>query len=86
MDDLLIIVAIVVNVYEIRNMLKEIFELKEFREVQEFLGVLVVRNREKKQIFLHQKGFTERILEQFSYTNLRPIATPWNSSFKLLIE
>jgi hypothetical protein len=85
-DDVLVAARMIEDIKQIEGILSSFYELKRFGEVQEFLGISIVRDREKKQIFLHQKNFTERILERFGYTDLHPATTPWNSSITLPIE
>jgi hypothetical protein len=85
-DDLLVAAPDLQTIREIRHILTSYYELKEFGEVQEFLGIAVVRHREKKQIFLHQKAFTERIIERFGYSDLNAVATPWNANFQLPLK
>src|SRR5580700_2974952 len=85
-DDVLIAAPSIEGIHEIREILASYYELKEFGEVQEFLGIAIVRDRKKKQIFLHQRAFTERILERFGYTEHNAVSTPWNSTFSLPTE
>jgi hypothetical protein len=85
-DDVLVAAPDLQRIHDIKGILNSYYELKEFGEVQEFLGISVVRNRQKKQVFLHQQGFTERILERFGYSDLSAVATPWNAHFQLPIE
>lgn len=85
-DDLLVAAHSIDKINEVRDTLQSYFELKEFGEVQEFLGITVVRNRQNHQIFLHQKAFTDRILDRFGYAELHSVSTPWNQSFELPIE
>ena len=85
-DDVLVGASDLHKIRKIEEILAFHYELKEFGEVQEFLGISIVRNRQKKQVFLHQKGFTERILERFGYSDLSAAATPWNAHFQLPIE
>jgi hypothetical protein len=85
-DDILVAAPQIDGIQQIKDILLSYYELKEFGEVQEFLGISIVRNRQKSQIFLHQKGFTERILERFGYSDLNAVTTPWNSTYHLPIE
>ena len=73
-DDVLIATYSIDGIHQIRDILSSYYKLKEFGEVQEFLGISIAQSRKKKQIFLYQKGFTERILERFSYSDLHPVA------------
>ena len=45
-NDILIAALITIVIYQIRDILKEFFKLKEFGKVQEFLSIMVVRNRQ----------------------------------------
>ena len=82
-DDVLVAASDLHKIRETEEILAFYYELKEFGEVQEFLGISIVR---KNQVFLHQKGFTKRILERFGYSDLSAAATPWNAHFQLPIE
>lgn len=85
-DDVLVAASNLHKMHEIEAILAFHYELKKFGEVQEFLGISIVRNQQKKQIFLHQKGFTERILERFGYSDLSEVATPWNAHFSFRLN
>jgi Reverse transcriptase (RNA-dependent DNA polymerase) len=52
-DDVLVAASNIDKIHEIEAILAFHYKLKEFGEVQEFLGILIVRNLKKRQIFLH---------------------------------
>lgn len=51
--------------------------------MHKFLGIQVVRNRDERTVFLHQKQYTEQILETFAVTDLNPAKMPWDHNLSI---
>jgi hypothetical protein len=41
-----------------------------------FVGVQIERNRERKEMFIHQSAYTQRILSKFNMQDANPVSTP----------
>ena len=82
-DDLLIAALDKDTIKAVEDLLVNCFNLKALGEVHEFLGIQVERNREERNVFLHQKRYTERILEAFAATDLKPAKTPWDHKLSI---
>lgn len=82
-DDLLIAAPDKDTIKAVEDLLVQCFNLKALGEVHEFLGIQVERNREERNVLLHQRRYTERILEAFAATDLKPAKTPWDHKLSI---
>ena len=51
------------------------FEIK-VSEAESFCGMEIVRERATRMLYIHQTGYTERILERFNMLNVNPVSIP----------
>lgn len=61
---------------EIKEKLSGIFEMKDLGEPKNFLGITIERSKEEKYIIIHQKCYTENVLERFNMKDCKPQSTP----------
>ena len=62
--------------------LKDNFQLTVKGSLNWLLGIEIIHSRES--ITLNQRGYVERILKKFGYEDLKPVATPLDTSIKLM--
>src|SRR5215213_6619523 len=58
-----------------RNLMRNL-NIKEFHDAHYFLGAEIVRNREKRTLFLTQEAYTERLLEKWGMAQANKVSTP----------
>jgi hypothetical protein len=58
------------------------FKVKEGK-VECFLGIQIERNRKRKEIFLHEETYTQKILTRFNMENSTPITISVDPHTKL---
>ncbi len=67
-----------------KEALQERFEMKDLGEIHHCLGVQVERDKDNKQMKLHQAQYLTNLLEKFGMQDCKPAATPVDQSTKLL--
>jgi len=50
----------------------------DFGPVSHFLGMVITRKEQNRQIYVSQQGYIDRVLEMFAMTECKPVATPMN--------
>ena len=83
--DNLVIIADKRTMTMIKKLLDNEFKMKDLGEVSYILGVAVMRNCKKREVYLSQPLYIERILEKFGMTDCKPCATPADISVKLIL-
>ncbi|KAF4464965.1 Gag-Pol poly, partial [Fusarium albosuccineum] len=63
--------------------ISQLFEIKRLGDMKDFLGLRIVRDRAKRHIYIHQQGYTEKILQKFTEGKLNSVKTPWPSKLTL---
>ncbi|KAK7605170.1 hypothetical protein V9T40_007028 [Parthenolecanium corni] len=61
---------------DIIKQLGQVFKITILGEPKEFLGVEIIRDREKKEMFLHQKAYAGKILSRFGMSDSKTTDTP----------
>jgi len=64
------------NIHQIRQQLKAKFEMVDLGPVSHFLGMVIIRKAEKRQIYFSQQGYIDQVLEIFAITECKPVARP----------
>lgn len=83
-DDMIAIGNDEQEVTRLREELAVRFKMKNLGELHHFLGLEVSRNEEG--IFFSQAYYAKQILEKFSMTDCKPIATPMEHYLKLKVD
>jgi len=82
-DDLLVAAQSVKSIFEVRNKLNAIYDLKELGEVRRFLGFDVVRDRDARKIFITQSSYIKALLKKVDMWDCSPVSSPWPNKFEL---
>ena len=61
---------------ECKTKLKEKFKMTDLGEPKKFLGMIIQRNREKKEMIIHQQPYIESVLEKFNMSECKAQSTP----------
>ena len=64
-DDLIVFSKDLTAMSEIKQQLRDEFDLKDQGELRYFLGILVERDRARRTIRIEQKGYIDMILKRF---------------------
>ena len=75
-DDILIASNSKVMLHNEKKLLQERFNTKDLGEAHYCLGIQIQRNREQKQMFLHQTKYLTNLLEKYGMSDCRSISTP----------
>ena len=65
-DDILIVVKNMSEVDKLKTQLKQEFKMKDLRAAKKILGMKIHRNRREEQLFLSQKKYIEKVLENLT--------------------
>ena len=65
------------DVDEVKAFLSTKFKLKDLRPAGVFVGLSIVRNREKKKIYISLAHYATEILETFNMIHCNPISVPY---------
>jgi len=60
--------------------------MKELGVDRKILGVKIIKQCDKKRLYVSQEIYLRKILEKFGMTNFKPISTPLASHYKLSDE
>ena len=71
---------------DIKKALSDKFEMKDLGELHYFLGVKVIQDRKKGNIWIGQPVYTKNILQKFGMENAKPISTPVAVNTKLTLK
>lgn len=63
-----------------------VFDMKDLGGVKRILGMNIVRNRNKREIWLNQSDNISRVLKRFRMDNSKATATPIAQHFRLSVE
>jgi hypothetical protein len=80
-DDLIIIGDSDVNIFDLKKLLKQKFEMKDLGELRYFLGIEVIQSL--KGIWLLQRQYALNKLSEYGMTGCKPISIPLGQNVKL---
>ena len=60
--------------------------MKEKGEMQYYVRVCIVQDKERKQVYLYQEKYIENIFKEFGQTEAKPVSTPADLNVKLQKE
>ncbi|KAI0993915.1 hypothetical protein K3495_g14269, partial [Podosphaera aphanis] len=61
---------------EIQEKLSNLFPIKKLGEAESFIGIKIIRDREKRKMWLVQEGYIDKIKKSFHLTNSGRMLTP----------
>ena len=85
-DDLLMFANCIKELEELKEHLKERFDMKDLSDAHYCLGIQILRDRSKKQVRINQSKYIEDILNRFKMQDCNPILTPMDPGAKLSTE
>jgi hypothetical protein len=84
-DDCLIISKDNEDLSKLKYELQTKFTIEELGPAQYFLGVHIHRDRKKREIYLGQDAYTQKILSRFGMTNCHTVKTPCAQGWEILM-
>jgi hypothetical protein len=61
---------------DIQNLFKARFQMKDLGDAKYLLGWQICRNRQTREIFLHQQTYAEKVLARFEHQDCHPLSIP----------
>ena len=83
-DDIILAGKEASKMNEVKQALSTKFEIKDMGELHYFLGVSVHRNLDNHSMWIGQPTYTASIIEKYGMKDAKAIATPVNTSIKLV--
>lgn len=75
-DDFILFYNDQVLTTQIKEKLKESFEMKDLGAIKRCLGMEIIRDRVNRKISIYQKSYAEQIMKKFNMDNAKPINNP----------
>ena len=82
-DDMLLASKSFTKLNEIKEQLKNEFEMNDLGSAKRILGMEITRQRSRRELFLSQKQYTKKILNKFNMIDAKVVSTPIGQQFKL---
>ena len=82
-DDMLIAAKNMVDVNKLKSLLSREFDMKDLGAAKKILGMEIRRDRKSGRLWLSQKNYVQKVLENFSMANAKVVSTPLANHFKL---
>ena len=85
-DDLMILAENILEMQRLKDSLKLQFKMKDMGELHYYLEVCNVQDKERKQVYIHQGQYIEKMLKKFGQTAVKSVSTPADLNVKLQKE
>ena len=85
-DDLIILAENDAEMEEIKKILKAEFKMTDLGELQYYVGVSVIQDKQNGRVWLHQKQYVNKIIQKFGQAEAKTVATPADMNVKLTKE
>uniref|UniRef100_A0A3Q7EY05 Reverse transcriptase Ty1/copia-type domain-containing protein n=1 Tax=Solanum lycopersicum TaxID=4081 RepID=A0A3Q7EY05_SOLLC len=75
-DDMLIAAKKKYDIQKLKGLLSIEFEMKDLGAARKILGMEIIRDRERRKLFLSQRSYIQKVLARFGMSSSKPIDTP----------
>lgn len=82
-DDMLIVGKNISMIDRLKKQLRESISMKDMGAAKQILGIRIMRDRNKKKLWLSQEHYVEIVLQRFQMENAKAVSTPLATHFKL---
>ena len=82
-DDLMILAENILEMQRLKDSLKVQFTMKDMGELHYYVGVCIVQDKEREQVYLHQGQYIEKMLKTFAQTEAKSVSTPVDLNVRL---
>ena len=62
------------------------FAMKDLGQIQQILGMRIIRDRKNKRLWLSQERYNEKVLNRFNMKDDKPVGTPLAAHFKFSVD
>uniref|UniRef100_A0A3Q7I167 Reverse transcriptase Ty1/copia-type domain-containing protein n=1 Tax=Solanum lycopersicum TaxID=4081 RepID=A0A3Q7I167_SOLLC len=74
-DDMLIAAKKKYDIQKLKGLLSAEFEMKDLGAAWKILGMEIIRDRERRKLFLSQRSYIQKVLARFGMSSSKPIDT-----------
>uniref|UniRef100_A0A3Q7HPX3 Reverse transcriptase Ty1/copia-type domain-containing protein n=1 Tax=Solanum lycopersicum TaxID=4081 RepID=A0A3Q7HPX3_SOLLC len=74
-DDMLIAAKKKYDIQKLKGLLSAEFEMKDLGAARKILGIEIIRDRERRKLFLSQRSYIQKVLVRFGMSSSKPIDT-----------
>jgi len=74
------------EIVKLKEKLNGEFEMKDLGPAKRVLGIDILRNRDKCELFLSQLSYLKKVVERFRMSNSKTVSTPLGHHTKLSIK
>ena len=85
-DDLMILADSILEMQRLKDSLKFQFKMKDMGELHYYVGVSIVQEKERKQVYLLHGLYIEKLLKTFGQTQAKSVCTPTDLNIRLQKE
>jgi len=85
-DDILMASSSKDEIVKLKEKLNGEFEMKDLGPTKRVLGIDILRNRDKGELFLSQLSYLKKVVERFRMSNSKTVSTPLGHHTKLSIK
>uniref|UniRef100_A0A3Q7GSI5 Reverse transcriptase Ty1/copia-type domain-containing protein n=1 Tax=Solanum lycopersicum TaxID=4081 RepID=A0A3Q7GSI5_SOLLC len=64
------------DIQKLKGLLSAEFEMKDLGAARKILGMEIIRDRERRKLFLSQRSYIQKVLARFGMSSSKPIDTP----------
>uniref|UniRef100_A0A3Q7GMB0 Reverse transcriptase Ty1/copia-type domain-containing protein n=1 Tax=Solanum lycopersicum TaxID=4081 RepID=A0A3Q7GMB0_SOLLC len=75
-NDMLIAAKKKYDIQKLKGLLSAEFEMKDLGAARKILGMEIIRDRERRKLFLSQRSYIQKVLARFGMSSSKPIDTP----------
>uniref|UniRef100_A0A3Q7GRP1 Reverse transcriptase Ty1/copia-type domain-containing protein n=1 Tax=Solanum lycopersicum TaxID=4081 RepID=A0A3Q7GRP1_SOLLC len=75
-DDMLIAAKKKYDIHKLKGLLSAEFEMKDLGAARKILGMEIIRDRERRKLFLSQRSYIQKVLARFGMSSSKPIDNP----------
>jgi hypothetical protein len=84
MDDLLLAGASKPDINRIKAALSKWFKISDLGACYFYLGMEVIRDRPRRTLWLSQKAYIEKVLQDYGFGSYKPVTIPMETSSRLV--
>lgn len=81
-DDMLIAAKNMNEVDKLKSLLSSKFDMKDLGPAKKILGMEINRDRKARKLWVSQKNYLKKVLERFSMSDAKSVATPLANHFR----
>uniref|UniRef100_A0A3Q7G619 Reverse transcriptase Ty1/copia-type domain-containing protein n=1 Tax=Solanum lycopersicum TaxID=4081 RepID=A0A3Q7G619_SOLLC len=83
-NDILISAKKKYDIQKLKGLLSAEFEMKDLGAARKILGMEIIRDRERRKLFLSQRSYIQKVLARFGMSSSKPIDTPSADNIHLI--